>query len=576
MQNRSTLKRFISYYKPHKTIFFIDMVCALFIALIDLLYPAVTRYVLQDVLPEGNVYRLFTILGVMLILYILQAFLNFFVLYWGHLMGVYMESDMRRDLFKHMQKLPFKFYDKNRTGELMSRVVNDLNEVSELAHHGPEDLFLSVVMLLGSFIYLVRIEWHLAVLIFCIMVPLILWFTITKRKSLGKSWTQVRKKMGEINSNLENSIAGIRVARAFTNETFEKARFKKSNYQFRNAKKGAYKSMAHFHVGVTFLMSIANIVILAAGGWMVAKKTIDVPDLLAFMLYLNLVMQPIKMFTSFTQQFEKGMAGFRRFCAIIDEKPDIQDKKDAIILKDPKGNISLKNISFSYDDENHILSNINLEVPSGKSVAIVGPTGAGKTTLCHLIPRFYDVQTGEISVDGFNVKDLTLESLRKSVGFVQQDVFLFTGTLKENILYGRPDATDKEVIEAAKRAEIDDFINTLDDGYNTWIGEKGVLLSGGQKQRVAIARAFLKNPPILILDEATSALDNQTERKIQKALEELSRGRTTLIIAHRLSTVRHADKIVVLTTEGIMEEGNHDELYKNDGLYKNLYNSQFV
>lgn len=576
MQDKKTLKRFISYYKPHKKIFVIDLMCAFIIAIIDLLYPAVTRYVLQDILPVGNIQKLFIILGAMLFLYIIQALLNFVVLYWGHIMGVYMESDMRRDLFKHMQKLPFKFYDNNRTGELMSRVVNDLNEVSELAHHGPEDIFLSIVMLLGSFIYLVRIEWHLAVLIFCVMVPLILWFTITKRKSLGRSWTEVRQKMGEINSNLENSIAGIRVARAFTNEAFEKIRFKKSNHQFRNAKRGAYKSMAHFHVGVTFLMSIANIIILAAGGWMVAKKAIDIPDLLAFMLYLNLVMQPIKMFTSFTQQFEKGMAGFKRFCSIIDEEPDIKDRENAIELINPKGDIQIDNVSFSYNDGNNILSNISMKVPAGKSVAIVGPTGSGKTTLCHLIPRFYEIQSGTITIDGNDIKDLTLESLRKSVGFVQQDVFLFTGTIRENILYGRPDANDKELIEAAKRAEIDEFITSLEDGYETWIGEKGVLLSGGQKQRLAIARAFLKNPPILILDEATSALDNQTERKIQIALEALSQGRTTLVIAHRLSTVRHADIIIVLTSEGIEDQGTHDELYERDGLYRELYNSQFI
>ncbi|QEN06343.1 ABC transporter ATP-binding protein [Thiospirochaeta perfilievii] len=570
------LKRFTNYYKPHKRIFFIDLFCALSIAIIDLLYPAFTRTILQDILPEGNLNSLFTLLALLLGLYIIRCFLDFVVLYWGHIMGVYMESDMRRDLFNHLQKLPFKFYDNNRTGELMSRVVNDLNEVSELAHHGPEDIFLSVVMLLGSFIYLVQVEWHLAVLIFCIMIPLILWFTITRRSSLGKSWATVRVKMGEINSSLENSIAGIRVARAFTNELFEKLRFNKSNNDFRGAKRGAYKSMAHFHVGVTFLMTLLNIVVLAVGGYMVFKESIDIPDLLAFMLYINLVIEPIKRFTGFTQQYEKGMAGFRRFCDIMDQEPDIIDRDDAIELINPKGNIELNNVTFSYDDENHILSDINLHIPSGKTVAIVGPTGAGKTTLCHLIPRFYEVNSGCVNIDGIDIRDTTLSSLRKSVGFVQQDVFLFTGTIKENILYGRPDATDSEIKEAALKAEIDDFITSLDNGYDTWIGEKGILLSGGQKQRLAIARAFLKNPPILILDEATSALDNQTERKIQKALEELSRGRTTLVIAHRLSTVRHADKIVVLTTDGIEDQGTHDELFDRDGLYRNLYNSQFV
>ncbi|MGL1893181.1 MAG: ABC transporter ATP-binding protein/permease [Spirochaetaceae bacterium] len=576
MVKKTVLNRFIQYYIPHKKIFFIDITCALFIALIELTYPAATRYILQNVLPESNMPKLFIILGILLFLYIILAGLTFVVNYWGHIMGVYMESDMRRDLFTHMQKLPFKFYDNNRTGELMSRVVNDLNEVSELSHHGPEDIFLSVIMLVGSFIYLVQVEWHLAVIIFCFMIPTILWFTITRRKSLSKSWSKVREKMGEINSSLENSIAGIRVARAFTNEKQEKAKFKESNYKFRGAKRGAYKAMSLYQTGVTFLMTLLNVIVLAVGGVMVSKGTIDIPDLLAFMLYIGLVTHPIKMFTGFTQQYQKGMAGFKRFCEIIDVEPDIIDSEGAVKLKKAKGDIILENISFSYDDENHILKNISLEVTAGQTVAIVGPTGAGKTTLCHLIPRFYELGTGKITVDGISIKDITLESLRKSVGLVQQDVFLFTGTVKDNILYGKPDATNDELIDAAKRAEIDEFVMSLENGYDTWIGEKGILLSGGQKQRIAIARAFLKNPPILILDEATSALDNQTERKIQKALEELSRGRTSLVIAHRLSTVVHADKIVVLTSEGIEDQGTHEELFERDGLYKNLYNSQFI
>ncbi len=576
MINREILSKFIHYYKPYKKIFFIDLICALLIASIDLFYPALTRYILRDVLPVGNVEKLMFLLLGLLLLYLFQMFLTYVVAFWGHIMGVYMESDMRRDLFNHLQNLPFRFYDNNRTGDLMSRIVNDLNEVSELAHHGPEDLFISFIMMVGSFIYLVRIEWHLTVLIFCIMVPLIMWFSITKRKGMGNAWKEVRVSMGEINSNLENSIAGIRVARAFTNEHFEKQRFNKSNWLFRGAKRGAYKSMAKFHVGVTFLTATLNVVVLALGGILVTKGSIDIPDLLAFMLYINLVVHPIKMFTGFTQQYEKGMAGFSRFCLMMNEKPDIEDSESAFELKNPLGHIELTDVTFSYDDETHILSGINLDVPAGKTVAIVGPTGAGKTTLCQIIPRFYEINSGSIAVDGYDIKDLTLASLRKAVGFVQQDVFLFTGTIRENILYGRPDATEDELIDAAKRAEIDDFISTLENGYDTWVGEKGILLSGGQKQRIAIARAFLKNPPILILDEATSALDNQTEGKIQKALEELSRGRTTLVIAHRLSTVKHADKIVVLTADGIEDQGTHNELFERDGLYRELYNSQFV
>lgn len=576
MTRLDLIKRFLPYYKPHKKLFFIDMTCALIIAVIELIYPAATRHILREVLPLGNMPKLYAILALLVGLYIILALLTYIVNFWGHMMGVFMESDMRRDLFKHMQKLPFKFYDNNRTGELMSRVVNDLNEVSETAHHGPEDIFLSIVMLLGSFLYLVRIQWHMAVIIFCLAVPFIIWFTITRRSNLSKSWGKVRVKMGEINSSLENSIAGIRVARAFTNEKYEKERFKESNNKFKGAKTGSYKVMASYITGITLFMSLLNVIVLAVGGYMVSKDIIDIPDLLAFMLYIGLVTKPINRFAGFTQQFERGMAGFKRFCQIIDEKPDITDKPDAIELNNVKGDISLENISFSYDNENHILSKIDLSVPAGKYVAIVGPTGAGKTTLCHLIPRFYEAQTGNIKVDGHNIKDLTLESLRKSVGFVQQDVFLFTGTIRENILYGKPDATDEELRDAARKAEIEDFIQELEDGYDTWIGEKGILLSGGQKQRIAIARAFLKNPPILILDEATSALDNKTERKIQKALEELSKGRTSLVIAHRLSTVRHADKIVVLTQNGIEDQGSHDELFERDGLYRDLYNSQFV
>lgn len=576
MKTREAIKRFVCYYKPHKKIFILDIFCALMIAVIELIYPAATRYILQKVLPQEDIPRLLGILILLACLYILLSILTYIVNFWGHIMGVYMESDMRRDLFNHMQKLPFRFYDNNRTGELMSRVVNDLNDVSELAHHGPEDIFLSVIMLLGSFLYLVKVQWILAIIIFGVMVPLILWFTITRRSSLSKSWSKVRAKMGEINSSLENSIAGIRVARAFTNEKFEKLRFKNSNNKFRGAKRGAYNSMALYQTGITFLMSLLNIVVLAVGGIMVSNNKMDIPDLLAFMLYINLVTHPIKKFTGFTQQFEKGMAGFKRFCQMMDEKPDITDSPNAHTLEKISGNIELKDVTFSYDDGNHILSKINLTVPAGKTVAIVGPTGAGKTTLCHLIPRFYEADSGVIKVDNHNIKDITLKSLRESVGFVQQDVFLFTGTIKDNILYGKPDATINELEIAAKKAEIDDFINSLSNGYDTWIGEKGILLSGGQKQRIAIARAFLKNPPILILDEATSALDNKTERRIQKALEKLSKGRTSLVIAHRLSTIRHADKIIVLTSDGIEDQGSHDELFERDGLYRELYNSQFI
>jgi ATP-binding cassette subfamily B protein len=574
-ENKYSLKRFFPYYKPYKGLFIADMICALAIAAIELTYPALTRNILRDVIPQGNMGRLFAMLGFMLVLYIIMAALTWFVNYWGHIVGVRMEADMRRDLFSHMQTLPFKFYDNNITGVLMSRVVNDLNEIAELAHHGPEDLFLSLVMMIGSFIVLVGIEWHLAVVIFCVMVPFILWYSITRRTALSRTFRKLREKIGEINAILENSLSGIRVARAFTNEDYEKAKFNGGNSNFRQAKADSYRAMADYQTGITFLMSMVNIVVLAAGGWFIYQKTMDVADLLAFMLYINLVTRPIRMFTNFTQSFERGMAGFQRFSEIMDEQPDILDAPDAMTLKSVKGDIRFENLSFSYDDQAHILKDINVEIRAGETVALVGPTGAGKTTFCHLIPRFYEPQQGRITVDGYDINSLTLESLRENVGLIQQDVFLFTGTIKDNISYGRPDATDAEIQDAAMRAEIHDFILTLPEGYDAWIGEKGVLLSGGQKQRISIARAFLKNPPILLLDEATSALDNQTEAKIQKALEELSKGRTSLVIAHRLSTVRHAHKILVLTEEGIIERGTHQELYDQNGLYRKLYDSQF-
>ncbi|MDC7224652.1 MAG: ABC transporter ATP-binding protein [Spirochaetales bacterium] len=574
-KHKHSVKRFIPYYRPYKGLFFADLFCALLIAGIELSYPMFSRYILQTVIPGGNVGRLIFMLGLMLGLYILMAGLDWFVTFWGHVIGVRMEADMRHDLFSHMQKLPFKFYDNNRTGVLMSRVVNDLNDVAEVAHHGPEDIFLSLVMMAGSFVLLLRVEWHLAVVIFGVMVPLILWFSVSRRSTLSRTFRKLRERIGEINALLENSISGIRVARAFTNETYEKKKFDGSNNNFKGAKTDAYRAMADYHTCVHFFLTLLNVVGLAAGAWFIRLGWMDGADLLAFMLYINLVARPIRMFTNFTQQFERAMAGFNRFCEIMDEDPDIQDAPDARELTDVQGHISLEEVSFGYDDKTTILSDVNIQIEAGQTVALVGPTGAGKTTLCHLIPRFYEPQKGQVRVDGIPVEELTLESLRRNVGLVQQDVFLFTGTIRDNISYGRPGADNTAIEDAAKRAEIHDFILSLPDGYDSWIGEKGILLSGGQKQRLSIARAFLKNPPILLLDEATSALDNHTELRIQKALEELSLGRTSLVIAHRLSTVRHADKIVVLTAEGVKEEGTHEELYELDGLYRKLYDSQF-
>ncbi len=569
------VKRFIPYYGPYRALFFTDLTCAVFIAGIELSYPMLTRHILQTVIPEGTGGRLVFMLALMLGLYVIMAGLNWFVTYWGHIIGVRMEADMRRDLFAHMQLLPFSFYDNNRTGILMSRVVNDLNDISEVAHHGPEDIFLSFLMMSGSFVLLLGIEWHLAILIFGVMVPFILWFSVTRRAALARTFRKLRERIGEINALLENSISGIRVARAFTNEWYEKKKFDGSNGDFRNAKTDAYRAMADYHTAIGFFLSLLNVAALAAGAWFIRLNLMDIADLLAFMLYINLVAQPIRMFTNFTQQFEQAMAGFNRFCEIMDEDPDIRNAPDALVLNGVRGEICLKDVTFGYDGESTVLRGVSLKIEPGQTVALVGPTGAGKTTLCHLIPRFYEPREGTITLDGHPVESLTLESLRRNVGLVQQDVFLFTGTIRDNISYGRPDASDDEIRTAAIRAEIHDFIDSLPEGYDSWIGEKGILLSGGQKQRLAIARAFLKNPPILLLDEATSALDNHTESRIQKALDELSRGRTSLVIAHRLSTVRHADKILVLTGEGIVEEGTHGELYERDGLYRKLYDSQF-
>ncbi|MBS4539107.1 ABC transporter ATP-binding protein [Clostridium sp. D2Q-11] len=568
------LRKFASYYGPHKKLFILDMVCAFLIAAIDLVFPMVTRRITDQIIPNGELRSLYIIAAIMLGLFVVRAMLNYIVDYWGHVVGTRMEYDMRGDLFSHLQTLPFSYFDKNRTGHIMSRMVNDLREISELAHHGPEDLFLSIVMLIGSFILMANINLGLTLIVFA-FIPLMLFFALKKRKKMTNAFREVRKKIANVNSQLENSISGIRVSKSFTNEEYEMDKFAEGNTEFRVSREFAFKTMAEFFTGMNFLSNLLNLVVITAGGIFLFNKLITIGDLLAYLLFVNLFMQPIRRLTQFTQQFQSGMTGFERFIEILNIKPDIEDSPNAKGLEEVKGNIKFNHVTFSYDEEETVLSEINLQVDHGKTLALVGPSGGGKSTLCHLIPRFYEVSSGNITIDGMDIRDITMKSLRKNIGFVQQDVFLFTGTIEENILYGRPDATEKEVVEAAKNANIHDFILTLPDGYKTYIGEKGIRLSGGQKQRISIARVFLKNPPILILDEATSALDNETEIKIQKALEELSKGRTTIVIAHRLSTIKNADQIVVLTDKGIIENGNHNELLENDGLYSKLYKSQF-
>ena len=568
-------KKFASYYKPHRKLFFIDMFFAFLISVFDLAFPLVTRKFINDIIPNGRMDLLYRWTFYLVLLFILRYISQYIVNYWGHVVGVRIEHDMRRDIFAHLQTLSFTYFDNNKTGHIMSVIVNDLRDITELAHHGPEDLFISLVMLIGSFIILVGIDWRLTIIVFS-FIPIMIWFGISKRGRMSKAFKDVRVKIADVNAQLENSVSGIRVVKSFTNEEHEMEKFNDGNIRFKEAREDSYKVMAEFMSGINFMSNILNLIALSLGGIFVYKGYINYGDLAAYLLFVNFFLQPIRRLTEFAQQYEEGMAGFSRFMDAMNIEPDIIDSEQATELKDVAGMIKFNNVSFSYKNgKETVLSNVNLEIEPGKTVALVGPSGAGKTTLCHLIPRFYEIDDGEILIDEKNIKDIKLGSLRKNIGLVQQDVFLFTGTIKENILYGNPDANDEEIVEAAKKASIHDFILNLPDGYDTYIGEKGVMLSGGQKQRISIARLFLKNPPILILDEATSALDNKTEIEIQKSLEELSEGRTTLVIAHRLSTIKNADEIIVLTNEGIEEKGSHDKLLKKDGMYAKLYKSQF-
>jgi len=568
------LKKFISYYKPYRKLFALDMSCAFLIAAIDLAFPLIARQFINDIIPNGKLRIFYIFIIALLTLAVVRAVLNYIIDYWGHIVGTRMERDMRRDLFGHLQTLSFDYFDNVKTGHLMSRIVNDLREISELAHHGPEDLFLSLVMLIGSFIILTTIEWRLTLIIYSFL-PLLIWYATLKRKKMTAAFRSVRKRIANVNAQLENSISGIRVAKSFTNEEYEIEKFDEGNREFNSSREFAYKAMAEFFAGIFFLSNILNIITLSVGGFFVYLGYINTGDLVAYLLYINFFLQPIRKLTNFTQQFQNGMTGFERFVEIMKVKASIVDKEDAVTLKEIKGKIEFKNVAFKYSEEKFVLSNINLIINPGETMALVGPSGGGKTTLCQLIPRFYEVTKGEILIDGINVKDVKIKSLRENIGMVQQDIFLFTGTIKENILYGKPGAKDTEVVKAAKNANIHDFILSLPESYDSYIGEKGIKLSGGQKQRISLARAFLKNPAILILDEATSALDSEAEIIIQQALEKLTMGRTVLVIAHRLSTIKNANQIVVLTDEGVKEKGNHDGLITRDELYAKLYNAQF-
>lgn len=573
MKKHSRLKKFISYYKPHSGLFFLDMVCAFFIAAIGLGIPIVSKHAL-DLLGDNHFNTFFLIILGILGAHIIRAGLQYIVDYWGHILGVRMEYDMRRDLFRHLQTLSFRYYDKTRTGHIMSRMVNDLNEMTELAHHGPEDLFLSAMMLAGSFVAMLFMEWRLALAVY-IFVPFLIWFAIKQRVKMSEGFRNVKKKIAGVNAQLESSISGIRVSKSFANEDHEMDKFTEGNKAFRISKNTAFRNMANFMLGMGFITNILNLVVIGFGGYLIYQKTMDYSTLMAFILFVNAFSQPIRKLTNFVQQFESGMAGFERFMEIMEIEPLIKDSLDATQLTDVKGHVRFENVTFSYNDHEKVLNNIKLDIDAGKTLALVGPSGGGKTTLCHLIPRFYEVDEGRITIDGKDIKDVTVKSLRSNIGLVSQDVFLFAGTIRDNIMYGNVNATEEELIQAAKNAEIHDFIKDLPDGYDTNVGERGIRLSGGQKQRISIARVFLKNPPMLILDEATSALDNETEIKIQRALEKLSRGRTTLVIAHRLSTIKNADEIVVITEEGIKEKGSHDTLLEQEGIYSKLYKAQF-
>ena len=569
------LKSFIHYYKPHWKLFVFDMVCALVAASCDLMYPVISRNIINTYIPDKNLRLILTWCVALLVIYLVQAIMQYFMQYQGHVVGVRMQADMRRDVFEHLQKLPFSYFDEHKTGVIMSRIVNDLMDISEFAHHGPEDLFIPLVSVVGTFIILCTINIPLALITFAVL-PFLILFVVKKRTAMTIAFRKNRIEIAEVNASLENSIAGVRVARAFTGEQEEAKKFDENNQRYVTVRERAYRVMAEFFSGTNFLTSLMNVVVLTGGGYCVYRGVINVGDMVAYMLFINMFVNPIKKLIQFVEMFQNAITGYTRFQELMNIEVE-QEAPDAVDLKDVRGEITFDNVSFQYDEGKEVLSNISMTFPQGEMVAIVGPSGGGKTTLCHLIPRFYEITQGSICIDGQDIRKVTRRSLRSKIGIVQQDVFLFTGTIFDNIAYGKLGASREEVYEAAKKANIHDYIMSLPEGYDTFVGERGVKLSGGQKQRISIARVFLKNPPILILDEATSALDNVTENYIQDSLDELCKNRTTIVVAHRLSTIKNADEIIVMDRDGIQERGTHTQLLEKDnGIYRELYEAQFA
>lgn len=567
------LKKFIAYYRPYKGMFFLDMFCALVLSGIDLFFPSLVKYLMDEVYEKipPNMVEIVLISGLgLLLLYIIRYFCQRYITAQGHIMGARMETDMRRDLFTHLQKLSFSYYDNANTGTLMSRITNDLFDISELAHHGPEDLFISILKIIGAVVMMLSMDVKLTIILLVLMM-FIVGFTAFYNLKMRAVFAENRKKIAAVNAQTQDTLSGIRVVKSFSNEDIEQRKFDRGNEQFLKTKEDSYSIMGQFFSGNQLLQGILYLSVLVLGGIFLGRGQISTSDLIAYILFINVFLNPIDRLVNFTEAFQRGMSGFERFLEILRTEPEITDKDNAIDLTDVEGEIKFNNVSFSYNDKTEVLKDINLTIYKGQTIALVGPSGSGKTTFCSLIPRFYEVNDGSITIDGIDIRDVTLESLRRNIGMVQQDVYMFSGTVEENILYGKPDAAKEEVINAAKLANAHEFIMELENGYNTFVGERGAKLSGGQKQRISIARAFLKNPPILILDEATSALDNESERLVQESLKILAKGRTTLIIAHRLSTIKNADNIVVLTANGIEEQGTHKELLEKGGVYASLH-----